>query len=136
MPARPRKGLTRTASVCFIDKRETHSDPPSPRQAGRRAPLHHPDPPRLLAPPPHPPWHRLRRLRPRTRPLGLGPHRQLSRRAHQADQPLRRTEIQGPTVVAQLPEAKGHLGAHLRVAPTTIAPGEESMTRIAAPRSE
>src|ERR1039457_6068476 len=133
MPSGPREGLTRMSSVCFIVKHETHDDQ-SPRQTRCRTALHHPDPPRLLASSPHPPSHRLRRLRPRTRPLGLGLDRQLSRRTHQAAQPLRRTEIHGPTVVAQLPETEGHLGTHLRVEPAAIAPGEESMTRIAEPQ--
>src|ERR1022692_4533152 len=130
----PLEGLTRIASCCLIVKRETHDDPQSPRQTRRRTALHHPDSPRLLAPSPHPASHRLRRLRPRTRPLGLGLDRQLSRRTHQAAQPLRRTKIHGPTVVAQLPETEGHLGAQLRVEPATLAPGEESMTRIAEPQ--
>src|ERR1022692_758320 len=118
----PLEGLTRIASCCLIFKSETHDDPQSPRQTRRRTALHHPDSPRLLAPSPHPASHRLRRLRPRTRPLGLGLDRQLSRRTHQAAQPLRRTKINGPTVVAQLPETEGHLGAHLRVEPATLAP--------------
>src|ERR1035438_9179468 len=130
----PLEGLTWIASCGFIVKSETHDDPQSPRQAGRRPARHHRNPPRLLAPSPHPPSHRLCRLRPRTRPLSLGLNRQLSRRTHQADQPLRRTEIHGPTVVAQLPETEGHLGAHLRVEPAAPAPGEESMTRIAEPQ--
>src|ERR1022692_4370270 len=130
----PLKGLTTIASVCFICKSETHSDSQSPRPTRRQAALHHRNPARLLAPSPHPPSLRLRRLRPRTRPLGLGLNRQLSRRTHQAAQPLRRTKIHGPTVVAQLPETEGHLGAHLRVEPATLAPGEESMTRIAEPQ--
>src|ERR1017187_6351634 len=130
----PLKGLTTIASVCFICKSETHSDSQSPRPTRRQAALHHRNPPRLLAPSPHPPSHRLCRLRPRPRPLSLGLNRQLSRRTHQADQPLRRTENHGPTVVAQLPETEGHLGAHLRVEPAAPAPGEESMTRIAEPQ--
>src|ERR1022692_1268310 len=130
----PLKGLTTIASVCFICKRETHSDSQSPRPTRRQAALHHRNPARLLAPSPHPPSHRLCRLRPRPRPLSLGFDRQLSRRTHQADQPLRRTENHGPTVVAQLPETEGHLGAHLRVEPAAPAPGEESMTRIAEPQ--
>src|ERR1039457_3572559 len=130
----PLKGLTTIASVCFICKHETHSDSQSPRPTRRQAALHHRNPPRLLAPSPHPPSHRLCRLRPRPRPLSLGLNRQLSRRTHQADQPLRRTENHGPTVVAQLPETEGHLGAHLRVEPAAPAPGEESMTRIAEPQ--
>src|ERR1019366_1218453 len=65
---------------------------------------------------------------------GLGFDRQLSRRTYPADQPLRRTKNHGPTVVAQLPETEGHLGTHLRVEPATLAPGEESMTRIAEPQ--
>src|ERR1039457_4085569 len=88
----PLKGLTTIASVCFICKHETHSDSQSPRPTRRQAALHHRNPPRLLAPSPHPPSHRLCRLRPRPRPLSLGLNRQLSRRTHQADQPLRRTE--------------------------------------------
>src|ERR1022692_3794820 len=100
----PLKGLTTIASVCFICKSETHSDSQSPRPTRRQAALHHRNPPRLLAPSPHPPSHRLCRLRPRPRPLSLGFDRQLSRRTHQADQPLRPTENHGPTVVAQLPE--------------------------------
>src|ERR1022692_2175356 len=130
----PLKGLTTIASVCFICKSETHSDSQSPRPTRRQAALHHRNPPRLLAPSPHPPSHRLCRLRPRPRPLSLGFDRQLSRRTHQADQPLRPTENHGPTVVAQLPETEGHLGAHLRVEPAAPAPGEESMTRIAEPQ--
>src|ERR1022692_2429042 len=130
----PLKGLTTIASVCFICKRETHSDSQSPRPTRRQAALHHRNPARLLAPSPHPPSHRLCRLRPRPRPLSLGFDRQLSRRTHQADQPLRRTKNHGPTVVAQLPETEGHLGAHLRVEPAAPAPGEESMTRIAEPQ--
>src|ERR1035438_3138342 len=130
----PLEGLTRIASCGFLFKRETHDEPQSPRQTRRRTALHHPDSPRLLASWPHPASHRLPRLRPRTRPLGLGLDRQLSRRTHQAAQPLRRTKIHGPTVVAQLPETEGHLGAHLRVEPATPAPGEESMTRIAEPQ--
>src|ERR1039457_5674247 len=51
----PLEGLTWIASVCFICKRETHSDSQSPRQAGRRTARHHPDPARLLASSPHPP---------------------------------------------------------------------------------
>src|ERR1039458_4016062 len=130
----PLKGLTTIASVCFICKRETHSDSQSPRPTRRQAALHHRNPARLLAPSPHPPSHRLCRLRPRPRPLSLGLNHQLSRRTHQADQPLRRTKNHGPTVVAQLPETEGHLGAHLRVEPAAPAPGEESMTRIAEPQ--
>src|ERR1035437_6147559 len=130
----PLEGLTWIASCGFIVKRETHDDPQSPRQAGRRPARHHPDPARLLASSPHPPSHALCRLRPRPRPLSLGLNRQRSRRTHQADQPLRRTKIHGPTVVAQLPETEGHLGAHLRVEPAAPAPGEESMTRIAEPQ--
>src|ERR1022692_3127743 len=114
MPPRPREGLTGIASLCFIRKRETRSHSRSPRQAGRRPARHHPDPARLLASSPHPPSHRLCRLRPRPRPLSLGLNRQ--------------------QVVAQLPETEGHLGAHLRVEPAAPAPGEESMTRIAEPQ--
>src|ERR1039458_10626844 len=51
----PLEGLTRIASCGFIVKRETHDDPQSPRQAGRRPARHHPDPARLLASSPHPP---------------------------------------------------------------------------------
>src|ERR1035438_1159551 len=145
----PLKGLTTIASVCFICKSETHSDSQSPRPTRRQAALHHRNPARLLAPSPHParsasarllapsphpPSLRLRRLRPRTRPLGLGLNRQLSRRTHQAAQPLRPTETHGPTVLAQLPQTQGHLGTHLPVEPATPAPGEESMTRIAEPQ--
>src|ERR1017187_4316689 len=68
MPSGPREGLTRRSFVCFIVKSETHGNPQSPRRTRRRTALHHPDPPRLLAPSPHPPSHRLCRLRPRTRP--------------------------------------------------------------------
>src|ERR1017187_1758423 len=134
MPSGPREGLPRMSSVCFIVKREAHGNPQSPRQTRRRTALHHPDPPRLLAPSPHPPSHRLCRLRPRTRPPGLGFDRQLSRRTYPADQPLRRTKNHGPTVLAQLPQTQGHLGTHLPVEPATPAPGEESMTRIAEPQ--
>src|ERR1035438_4851401 len=130
----PLKGLTTIASVCFIRKSETHSHPRSPHQTRRRPARHHRNPARLLAPSPHPPSLRLRRLRPRTRPLGLGLNRQLSRRTHQAAQPLRPTETHGPTVLAQLPQTQGHLGTHLPVEPATPAPGEESMTHIAEPQ--
>src|ERR1017187_2012944 len=93
----PLKGLTTIASVCFICKSETHSDSQSPRPTRRQAALHHRNPPRLLAPSPHPPSHRLCRLRPRPRPLSLGFDRQLSRRTHQADQaspPKQKTMVQ------------------------------------------
>src|ERR1022692_1787962 len=134
MPSGPREGLTRRSFVCFIVKSETHGNPHRPGQTRRRTAPPPPDPARLLASSPHPPSHRLRRLRPRPRPLSLGLNRQLSRRTRQADQPLRRTKNHGPTVVAQLPETEGHLGAHLRVEPAAPAPGEESMTRIAEPQ--
>src|SRR6266496_4865824 len=134
MPLLPPQALTNAGFYCFIVQNEAYSHPRCPRQTRRRHPLHHRDPPRLLAPSPHSPSHRLRRLRPRPRPPRLGLDRQLSRRAHQTDQPLRRTETHGPTVAAQLPQDQGHLGAHLRVEPATPAPGEESMTRIAEPQ--
>src|ERR1017187_8623464 len=132
--ALPCGDLTRMSLVCFIYKNESRSHSQGPRQTRRRTALHHRDPARLLAPSPHPPSHRLCCLRQRTRPLGLGPHRQLSRRTHQADQPFRRTENHGPALAAQLPQTQSRLGTHLRVEPAAIAPGEESMTRIAAPQ--
>src|SRR6266705_421771 len=49
------KGLTKTIWVCFICIDEAKDDPQCPRQTRFRTPLHYPDPPRLLAPPPHPP---------------------------------------------------------------------------------
>ena len=71
------KELDRNVFVCFTVNSETHSHPYSPRQTRRRAPLHHPDPPWLLAPSHHPPFLRLCRLRPGQGPPGLGFDRQL-----------------------------------------------------------
>ena len=65
--------LTRQSFYCFIVESETQRDPGSPRQTRRRVALHHRDPPRLLAPSPYPPSHRLCRLRQRPRPSRLGP---------------------------------------------------------------
>src|SRR5437588_544872 len=118
-----RKGLTKPVSLCFIVIDEANDSHQRPRQARCRPPLHYRDPPRLLAPPPHPPSLRLRRLRSRRGPPRLGIDRQLSRRTHQADQPLNRTETPRPTMVAQLPKAEGHLGAHLRTQPQTDPAG-------------
>src|SRR6266849_5117602 len=103
------KELDKNVFACFTVNSETHSHPSSPRQTRRRAPLHHPDPPGLLAPSHHPPFLRLCRLRPGPGPPGLGFDRQLPRRAHQADQPLSPTETLGPTVAAQLPQTASHL---------------------------
>src|SRR6516164_2716772 len=111
-----------------------HSDPRGPRQTRRRAPLHHRDPPRLLAPPLHPPPLPLRHLRPRPRSSRLGLDRHLSRWPHQTDQPFRRTKTSRPTVAAQLPQTERHLGTHLRVESATAAPGESCMSRLAPPQ--
>src|SRR5712692_5281673 len=119
-----RKRLTKPMFHGFILIDEAKDNPQRPRQARCRPPLHYRDPPRLLAPPPHPPSLRLRRLCSRQGPSHLGIDRQLSRRAHQADQPLTRTEAPRPTVVAQLSETQGHLGAHLRTQPQTAPAGE------------
>src|ERR1039457_2398637 len=97
-----RKGLTRTALWCSIVIDEARDSHPHPRQARCRPPLHHRDPSWLLAPPPHPPSLRLRRLCSRYGPSRLGVDRQLSRRPQQADQPLQRTEAPRPTMVAQI----------------------------------
>src|SRR6266705_6717504 len=122
-----RKVLTNPTFCCFIVIDEANDDHQSPRQARCRPPLHHRDPPRLLAPPSHPPSLRLRRLCSRYGPSRLGIDRQLSRRAHQTDQPLCRTEAPGPTMVAQLPQTQGHLGAHLRTQPQAAPAGEPSL---------
>src|SRR5712692_2301651 len=108
-----RKGLTISEFGCFIAIDESRNNHQRPRQARCRPPLHYRDPPRLLAPPPYPPSLRLRRLCSREGPSRLGINRQLSRWAHQADQPLTPTEVPRPTMVAQLSQTQGHLGAHL-----------------------
>src|ERR1039458_296460 len=123
-----RKVLTSSAVCGFILIDAQRDNRQSPWQACRHPPLHYRDPARLLASTLHSPSLRLRRLRPRQRPSRLGFDRQLSRRAHQADQPLRRTEAPGPTMVAQLPQTQGHLGARLRTQPQTAPPGESSLT--------
>src|ERR1022692_4143163 len=135
-----RKVLTSSAVCGFILIDAQRDNRQSPWQACRHPPLHYRDPARLLASTLHSPSLRLRRLRPRQRPSRLGFDRQLSRRAHQADQPLRRTEAPGPTMVAQLPQTQGHLGARLRTQPQTAPPGEPSlileplMSRAPAPQ--
>src|SRR5437867_12649116 len=75
--------------------------------------LHHRHPPRLLAPAPHPPSLRLRRVCPRRGPSHLRVDCLLSRRPHQADQPPPRTETHRRTVAAQLSPNQSHFGAHL-----------------------
>src|SRR5437899_7656531 len=100
-------------------------DPRCPRQACRQTPLHHRHPPRLLAPAPHPPSLRLRRLRPRRGPPHLRVDRLLSRRPHQADQPPPRAETPCRTLAPQLSQNQSHLGAYLRAQPPTPARREE-----------
>src|SRR5579863_9465197 len=122
--------------VCFtlIDERIIRLR--QTRQTRRLPPVHHRDPPRLLAPPPHPSSLRLRYLCQGQRPPRLGPRRQLSRRTHQADQPQPRTEDHGPTVASQLPKTQSLLGGHLRVEPPHPASGERkmNMSRILEPQ--
>src|SRR5712691_2152732 len=129
-----RKGLTRRKFCCFIVIDESCSHPQVPRQARRHSPLHHRDPSRLVAPSHHPSFHRLFRLRRRQGPPRLGFDRQLSGRPHQADQPSLRTDTPGPPVAAQLPEAEGQPGAHLRIEPCSTATGEETMSRMCDPQ--
>src|SRR5260370_13223205 len=59
--------------------------------------------------------------------VSYGTYANVSRRAQQADQPVRSTEAPSPTMVAQLPEAQGHLGAHLRTQPQTAPAGESPL---------
>jgi hypothetical protein len=96
----------------YIDETRRQG-PRRPRQASRSPPLLHRHPPRLLAPAPHPPSLRLRRLRPRRGPSHLRVDRLLSRRPHQADQPPPRTETPRRTVAAQLSQTQSHLGQSL-----------------------
>src|SRR5271169_648505 len=72
-----RKILTKSALCCFILIDEARKDHQRTHQARCRPPFHYRDPPRLLAPPPHPSPFRLRRLRQRPRPPRLGLDRQL-----------------------------------------------------------
>src|SRR5205823_5786357 len=113
---------------------ESGDDSKDSRQTRRRPPLHHRDPPRLLAPSHHPPFHRLYRLRPRKGPPGLGLDYQLSGRPDQADQPSLPTDTHGPAVAAQLPDAEGQAGTHLRIEPSSAAAGEETVSRVLDPQ--
>src|SRR3989475_6169973 len=100
------KLLTRPSFCGFMYIDETYRQ--DPRQARHHPPLHHRHPPRLLAPAPHPPSLRLRRLCPRRGPSHLPVYRLLSRRPHQADQPPPPTATPPPTLAARLTPKPNH----------------------------